>query len=99
MINSKTILWILYTLHVLRNICIIVVLMLYRSDAEIQEYRRRNNITVSCPAGFEIPKPIQHFIEANSPDYVNDILKSVLHLLKVLNSIGLTLFVIQYLFL
>lgn len=45
-----------------------------RSEDEIREYRKRNNITVSCPAGFEIPKPIQYFAEANSPDYVNDIL-------------------------
>lgn len=36
-----------------------------------------HNVTVSCPAGFDIPKPIQHFSEANFPDYVNDILKLV----------------------
>ncbi|XP_065212093.1 ATP-dependent RNA helicase p62-like isoform X2 [Planococcus citri] len=46
-----------------------------RSDEEVREYRKQHNITVSCQAGFEIPKPIQHFTEANFPDYVNDILR------------------------
>lgn len=46
-----------------------------RSEEEVQQYRKKHNVTVNCPAGFEIPKPIQHFTEANFPDYVNDTLK------------------------
>ncbi|KAK7590956.1 hypothetical protein V9T40_002569 [Parthenolecanium corni] len=49
--------------------------ILKRSEEEVKEYRKQHNITVSCPAGFEIPKPIQHFSEANFPKYVTDVLK------------------------
>lgn len=51
--------------------------ILYRSEEEVKEYRKQHNITVSCPAGFEIPRPIQHFSEANFPKYVTDVLKLV----------------------
>eukprot|EP00243_Klebsormidium_subtile_P009001 TRINITY_DN4392_c0_g1_i2.p1 TRINITY_DN4392_c0_g1~~TRINITY_DN4392_c0_g1_i2.p1 ORF type:complete len:550 (+),score=143.71 TRINITY_DN4392_c0_g1_i2:141-1790(+) len=39
------------------------------SDAEVEEYRRRRNITVE---GQNVPKPVRTFEEASFPEYVQD---------------------------
>ncbi|KAM3966404.1 LOW QUALITY PROTEIN: ATP-dependent RNA helicase p62 [Aphomia sociella] len=41
--------------------------VLNRSPYEVEEYRNQHEITVS---GLDVPNPIQHFEEANFPDYV-----------------------------
>ncbi|XP_052754912.1 ATP-dependent RNA helicase p62-like [Galleria mellonella] len=41
--------------------------VLNRSAYEVEEYRNEHEITVS---GLDVPNPIQHFEEANFPDYV-----------------------------
>jgi len=49
--------------------------VLNRSPSDVEDYRAENGITVTCPKKLDIPDPIQHFREANFPDYVNNILQ------------------------
>ncbi|XP_013190637.1 ATP-dependent RNA helicase p62 [Amyelois transitella] len=42
--------------------------VLNRSPYEVESYRNQHEITIS---GVDVPNPIQHFDEANFPDYVN----------------------------
>ncbi|KAG6442205.1 hypothetical protein O3G_MSEX002192 [Manduca sexta] len=46
--------------------------VLERSAYEVESYRNQHEITVS---GVEVPNPIQHFEEANFPDYVCQAIK------------------------
>lgn len=48
--------------------------VLNRSPYEVEAYRNQHEITAS---GVEVPNPIQHFDEANFPDYVNQSIKNM----------------------
>lgn len=56
----------------------------YRSYEEVDKYRTGKDITVMSSDRSPVPYPIQHFKEANFPDYVMQVIRYVKYFIDLI---------------